>query len=68
MAKDRKAKQKERERRVAKEKLKARKVAREKAQEEAHKPKSQFAKFVKEAIGSDSESSADQQPGFGPDR
>lgn len=66
MAKDKKAKQKERERRVAKQKLEARKAARDKAQEEAQKPKSQFAKFVKEAIGSDDDGNAEKMSGFGP--
>lgn len=67
MAKDKKAKQKERERRVAKQKLEARKAARDKAAEAAQKPKSQFAKFVTEAIGTETEGqSADKQTGFGP--
>jgi hypothetical protein len=65
MPKDKKTKQKERERRVAKQKLEARKAARDKALEEAQKPKSQFAKFVTEAIGTD-EKEADKLPGFGP--
>ncbi|NQV25614.1 MAG: hypothetical protein HQ518_14740 [Rhodopirellula sp.] len=65
MAKDKKTKQKERERRVAKQKLEERKAARDKAAEDSQKPKSQFAKFVKEAIGTD-EKEADKLPGFGP--
>ena len=65
MAKDKKAKQKERERRVAKQKLADRKAARDRAAAEARQPKSQFSKFVKEAIGSDEKNDA-QQPGFGP--
>ena len=65
MAKDKKNKQKERERRVAKQKLATRKAARDKAATDAEQPNSQFAKFVKEAIGTD-EKPTDDKPGFGP--
>jgi hypothetical protein len=65
MAKDKKKQQKERERRVAKQKLADRKAARDKAATDAVQPKSQFAKFVKEAVGTD-EKPDDDQHGFPP--
>ena len=65
MAKDKKNKQKERERRVAKQKLADRKAARDKAATDAGQPKSQLTKFVQEAIGID-EKPKDDKPGFGP--
>ena len=55
MPKDKKTKQKERERRVFKQKLAARKIARDKVAQESNQPKSQFAKFVTDAIGTKTE-------------
>ncbi|MGZ0168695.1 MAG: hypothetical protein ACKVHE_04000 [Planctomycetales bacterium] len=65
MAKDKKTKQKERERRVAKQKLEARKATRDKAATDSQQPKSQFSKFVKGSTGTD-EKPADERSGFPP--